>query len=457
MRPLTHTGRTNDTCLLRPLAALIKHNVVDLIVITDCRLHEGEASELRQWLTAQNPAVAAFTGPTSPASRKMEYFDTTETLSHIKSGGTLILMSASLSKFLISATSHYVAGHLVTVTLQFPTKSLHIIGFYGISSPTTCIKQHTVRAIANHLMHVLDIIGEDAAIALGDANCVCRKRDRHGNRLFSYDRNEENIVNFLTKHGFLDCHVLRHENAKHYTFCRQDTPISRIDSIWINKTLAAETDLDNLRSAIAQHTGPLLTDHRCAIASIDIGFAPDQPSPMVIGISGTSGSIRPRRWAHSHGEQAELFRNRLDSNGVYQQLATELSNANLPQWTDIARALTCLQVPSLHFTIDQLQHCQAKLLGPHDGRHLPPDIQDEIRKSYQLLASLFDTQTSIDLSARQQECYDAVERWLRGVHSAFLNAHGAQCAHQQPITSLDDQHKVCQCILNQRSSHHFLK
>ena len=223
--------------------------------------------------------------------------------------------------------------------------------------------------------------------------------------------------------GFQDCHTLRHGNKPHFTY-RKGSQESRIDTIWVNEHALAVIKADDLRSAIALRTGPLKSDHMCAMASIPFQVAFSHEIPRVIAITSLT-SMRPRRCKNFSQAMSQKFRTNLAAQGEYAQVTDNLLAAQTPQWEQLARALTLSGVDSLTLTpmvIDQAEaSCLARIRHQETtrGQNIQNEYKQQIISASQLLRETLGERPSLDLTPQREACFQAVDTWLQGVHSAW--------------------------------------
>ena len=144
------------------------------------------------------------------------------------------------------------AGRLIHVRFRFPEGVLHLVGIYGVSSPTqTARKAWISAALAKELQRVLAECGNEAVLTVGDLNVVPEGRDRRTGRTQLYDDNESAPWRTLQGGGMADLWRWKMPESNEFTFVKDGQPCSRIDAAYGNRALLRWGDV----GAIGMATG----------------------------------------------------------------------------------------------------------------------------------------------------------------------------------------------------------
>ena len=149
------------------------------------------------------------------------------------------------------------------------------------------------------------------------------------------------------------------------------------------------------------------------------------------------------------------FRNNLEAQGEYARATDKFLDANTPQWEQLARALTVLGVKSLTINgtvIDEAETSSLASLRPQEtkrGQNIQNHYKQQILSASQLLRETLGERSSLDLKPQREACFQAVDTWLQGVHSAFIHAHqSASPAPAQDHNVADRMLEVYQQVLS---------
>ena len=97
---------------------------------------------------------------------------------------------------------------------------------------------------------------------------------------------------------------------------------------------------------------------------------------------------------------------------------------------DMIRSLT------IHFAkghrqvelIPSEESCLARLQDQETtrGQNIQNEYKQQIISASQLLRKTLGERSSLDLTSQREACFQAVDTWLQGVHSAFIQAHRSE-------------------------------
>ena len=331
------------------LTSLVASGLADIVVCPECWLNDQGKRSVQTYLKTSGQCAQAFVAPTSECVSTMEQTPGELKISQSISGGVLILLSPSLGRR-VTRVRNFCSGRILHITLMRDNgTALHILGVYGVSSPTQHDhKKALAREVYLVLKTLLEELGKDALIISGDLNTVWRATDRVSQKFETYDNNEWALPKLFQAFGMRDVHELRHPMRQgDYTFQPAGKDVSRIDMTWVNSILLHESS-NTLRSAVASRPGPISSDH-CAVATRITLVGLRQPGQTVNPASAYAiwaPPVRPRRLTPMDEKRQTRFQNNLDSSAAFWEACRGMTLSPLSHIMPIVRALTTLQADS---------------------------------------------------------------------------------------------------------------
>ena len=415
-------------CRLPYHAALVESGVVDIVILPEAHVSDGEVRNVREYVATLDN-VHSRAAPSSAAVATMEHAVSSKAISSSTHSGIVVLMPTKLAASLQSVR-HYHSGRVLHLHLRDALqRDLHVIAVYGVSSPMqNAAKQRLNADVHQVVATLLARYAGSAILVAGDINTAWRAQDRQSGQLERYDTNPHALWKLFSQHGLSECHTVAWSERTDMTFKPNGKGVSRIDGIWANAQLRAWPGARSPpRSAVATFVAPLSADHAAVAAQFDGSFQWESASKQQA--VACSAQPRPRR-VNMTQEKAMRFRVQLQAQqSKLHAMSTALYNA-VGDWAAVARALNTLNAPCLTITHTSIAAMLQAALKADAARGIAQQAEYaqrelELSAAAAKLRSLLQGRQSLDLTAWRQHALESAGDFFTEYAATIREAYEA--------------------------------